>query len=265
VKFCRVVEGFPILRGSPYCGVGEGAQRPGSLFPLPLAPETLSPWTSKPHFQILSSIAMADYEMQRPSGRHGRNFDDRMCQLLIGPGKRKRLRRDGGDESDRERNRLRRDDDDDSNNDPFDDDSDRDDHSNPAQQLHRSSSHILPLLRCVESALGSGRFLRFSGITRHIFQQLDCRLDGRGRVTYFGEGGILLVKMAATEHEGAVVAEADSFRDQLVEMGLAACIARTGAPRINSIRPNTAAKEPDDGLIPILARPTGNHFPTLVF
>jgi hypothetical protein len=84
-------------------------------------------------------------------------------------------------------------------------------------------------------------------------------------VTYFGESGILLIKMAATEHESAVVAEGDGFRDQLVKMGLAACISRIGVPRINSIHPNTAAKEPDDGLIPILARPTGNHFPTLVF
>lgn len=70
--------------------------------------------------------------------------------------------------------------------------------------------------------------------------------------------------MLAPEYEGGVVTTSDGLRDQLVNISLAGCISRTGAPRLTSIHQNAASKEPDDGLTPILARPTGNHFPTLV-
>ncbi|KAK3364091.1 hypothetical protein B0T25DRAFT_529286, partial [Lasiosphaeria hispida] len=71
--------------------------------------------------------------------------------------------------------------------------------------------------------------------------------------------------MNAPEHEGGVVTVGDTFRDQLVRMGLESYVSRIGTPRTRSIHPGTAAKQPDDGLIPIVARPTGNHFATIVF
>jgi hypothetical protein len=110
-------------------------------------------------------------------------------------------------------------------------------------------------------------------VAPYIFQYLVRQLDRRRhttrlhvRLTYFGaDSGVLLVKMNAPEHEGGMVMVADGYRDQLVQMGLGAYISRIGTPRTPSIHPNAAAKQPDDGLIPIVARPTGNYFPTIVF
>ncbi|KAK3364116.1 hypothetical protein B0T25DRAFT_597910 [Lasiosphaeria hispida] len=71
--------------------------------------------------------------------------------------------------------------------------------------------------------------------------------------------------MNAPEHEGGMVTVADTYRDQLVRMGLALYVSRIGTPCTPSIHLGATAKQPDDGLIPTIARPTGNHFATIVF
>lgn len=147
---------------------------------------------------------------------------------------------------------------------------DEDNEDDIAEQELPQRDPLPALLRRVESATGSGRFLRFSRVTPSVFQGLVRDLNRRraksDRVTYFGANrGVLLVKMNAPEHEGGMVTVADGYRDQLVRMGLGARVSRIGTPRVPSIHPNTAAKQPDDGLIPIVARPTGNHFATIVF
>ncbi|KAK3364098.1 hypothetical protein B0T25DRAFT_529306 [Lasiosphaeria hispida] len=71
--------------------------------------------------------------------------------------------------------------------------------------------------------------------------------------------------MNAPEHETGMITVAHTYRDQLVLMGLASYVSRIGIPRIPSIHPGAAAKQPDDGLIPTVARPTGNHFATIAF
>lgn len=132
----------------------------------------------------------------------------------------------------------------DSDLDPTDSDLETDNHS----ELIRKE-RIQTLLRRALSAIDGG-FLRFSTITPQVFQSFDRQLDGRGRITYFGNSGILLVKMALPKHEKTVVTLSDGFRNQLVDMDLDDHISRIGIPRFHSVRQNAAYKEPDDGFTP---------------
>ncbi|KAK3364087.1 hypothetical protein B0T25DRAFT_576479 [Lasiosphaeria hispida] len=132
--------------------------------------------------------------------------------------------------------------------------------------------HLPAILQCVKSAISSssGRFLRFYRVTPSVFQGLlrdfDRRRDKSIRVTYFGaDSRVLLVKTNAPEHESGRVTVADAYFYQLFRMGLESYVSRINTPRTPSIHPGAAVKQPDDGLIPTRARPTGNHFATMVF
>lgn len=102
-------------------------------------------------------------------------------------------------------------------------------------------------------------FLAFSGVSPDDFERFYKLFEGCGRVTYFGEGGLLLVKMPGREHEVALTTLTDYIRYQTIEMGLHTTCIRSGATRFDGA--NGAAKEGDDGFLP---KRLGRSVPTIV-
>jgi hypothetical protein len=104
-----------------------------------------------------------------------------------------------------------------------------------------------------------GSFLKFSGISPSVFEEFYTLLDGR--ITYFGAAsGVLFVKMPTLRHETVLTMTMDITKRQVPECS----ILRVRSTRYESVR-NLAAKEGDDGILPMHQLFAGATFPSFVF